>query len=205
MKGLADSNYIKKAKRIWHFIWKDDSIWSWLVNVLLAFILIKFIVYPGLGFLLSTSHPIVAVVSGSMEHNSGFQGWWEANKAWYSSYDIEKSDFESYRFKNGFNRGDIMVLKGKEIKSIDAGDVIVFRSHRPDPIIHRVVKKWEENGTYYVQTKGDNNNDSIKSQTLDETKIADEQIIGKALFRVPFLGYVKIWFVDLLKAIGVMR
>ena len=63
----------KQLKKIWYFIW-DDSIWSWIVNIILAFVLIKFVVYPGLGFLLNTSHPVVAVVSSSMEHRSVSSG-----------------------------------------------------------------------------------------------------------------------------------
>ena len=66
-KGPKD--WRKILKRVWYFIWEEDSIWSWLVNIILAFVLIKYVVYPGLGFLLGTSHPIVAVVSGSMEHD----------------------------------------------------------------------------------------------------------------------------------------
>ena len=56
-------------KKVWHFIWEEDSVASWVVNIILAFVLIKFIVYPGLGFALGTTHPVVAVVSPSMEHN----------------------------------------------------------------------------------------------------------------------------------------
>ena len=48
--------------KVWWFLWEDDSVWSWLANIVLAFVLIKFIVYPGLGLALQTSHPIVAVV-----------------------------------------------------------------------------------------------------------------------------------------------
>ena len=59
--------YKKKLKRLWHFIWEDNSVWSWIANIVLAFILIKFIVYPSLGFVLGTTHPVVAVVSESME------------------------------------------------------------------------------------------------------------------------------------------
>ena len=68
-------DYRKVLKRVWHFIWEDNSIWSWIANIAIAFILIKFIVYPSLGFFLSTSHPVVAVVSESMEHNNGFNKW----------------------------------------------------------------------------------------------------------------------------------
>ncbi|GAG48810.1 unnamed protein product, partial [marine sediment metagenome] len=38
----------------------------------------------------------------------------------------------------------------------------------------------------------------IKSSSLDETNIDEEQYLGKAVVRVPLLGYVKIWFVELI-------
>jgi len=76
--------YKKFLKKFWHFIWEEDSLASWIVNVILAFILIKFIVYPGLGFLLSTTHPVVAVVSGSMEHNANFDIWWDQRGPYYT-------------------------------------------------------------------------------------------------------------------------
>jgi len=192
----------KTLKKVWYFIWEDNSIWSWIVNIILAFILIKFIVYPGLGFLLSTSHPVVAVVSESMEHNSNFNVWWEKSGNWYVSNDIGKDEFSGFGFKNGFNKGDIMVLKGKAPNDLEMGEVIVFWSARRDPIIHRVVNKWQENEVYYFKTKGDNNPASIKSPFLDETKISQEQVVGNAVFRIPMLGYIKIWFVDL---IGLIR
>lgn len=185
------------AKKTWKFIWDDDSIWSWLLNVVLAFVLIKFIVYPGLGFLLSTSHPIVAVVSGSMVHEQDFEGWWQNNGLWYTKNNITRESFLEYPFANGFNRGDIMILKGKKPENIQIGDVIVFRSGMADPIIHRVVKKRVDDGVYYFQTKGDHNPDSLKDPNrVDETNIKQDRIIGNALVRIPFLGYIKIGFVE---------
>ncbi len=186
-------------KRVWYFIWEDNSIWSWIANIALAFILIKFIVYPALGLVLQTSHPVVAVVSESMEHNSKFVGWWDKSNKWYADNGIKKDDFRKFPLKNGFNRGDIMALKGKKAENIEVGDVVVFWSAKKDPIIHRVVKKWKENGTYYFQTKGDNyrtNPLPIKNAFLDETKVSEEQIIGNAVLRIPFLGYIKIIFVE---------
>ena len=59
-------------QKIWYFIWEDDSVLSWIVNIILAFVLIKFIVYPGLGLVFGTDFPVVAVVSGSMEHEGNF-------------------------------------------------------------------------------------------------------------------------------------
>ena len=67
---IVNKKKVKKVlKGIWYFIWEDNSFWSWIVNIILAFVLIKFIVYPGLGFLLGTGFPIVAVISGSMDHS----------------------------------------------------------------------------------------------------------------------------------------
>ncbi len=197
----------KRWKAIWYFIWEDNSIWSWLVNIALAFVLIKFIVYPGLGLLLHTSYPVVAVVSESMEHNNGFDEWWDKGGRWYIDNNIKKQDFGNFPLKNGFNKGDIMVLKGKTADNIAVGDVVVFWSAKKDPIIHRIVKKWQENSAYYFQTKGDNyktNPASINNLFLNETKISENYIVGNAVLRIPLLGYIKIWFVgiiDLLKQI----
>ena len=193
-------------KKIWYFIWEDDSIWSWIVNIALAFVLIKFIVYPGLGFLLQTSHPVVAVVSESMEHNNRFDGWWDKANEWYIANDISKEVFQRFPLRNGFNKGDIMILKGKKAENIQIGDVIVFWSAKKDPIIHRVVKKWQLNNAYYFQTKGDHNKESITDLSVDEVGITNQRLIGynsyergsRALFRVPYLGYIKIWAVELI-------
>ena len=196
-----DKKELKRLwKKVWYFVWEDNSVWSWIVNIILAFVLIKFIVYPGLGFVLTTSHPVVAVVSGSMEHNSlGFDEWWDENNDWYIKNGVNKEYFEKFSLKNGFNKGDIMVLVGRAAENINVGDVIVFRGDRKDPIIHRVVGKTQGDDMIYFHTKGDNNKDSIKTSGLDETKLSGDLVIGKAVFRVPFLGYIKIWFVQLLE------
>lgn len=190
------------AKKVWHFIWEDDSIWSWVVNIILAFVLIKFIVYPGLGFALGTSHPVVAVVSESMEHNTGFEEWWPEGGKWYEQNSIPKNIFTTFPLRNGFNKGDIIVLGSAAMHKVDVGDIIVFQTRKPDPIIHRVVKKWDVEGIFFLTTKGDNyetNRAPIKSPLIDETQIVQEQLIGKALIRIPLLGYIKIWFVGLVQ------
>lgn len=175
-------------KKIWHFIWNDNSIASWIVNIILAFIIVKFLIYPGLGLLLGTSYPVVAVVSSSMEHNSGFELWWENNKVWYLQNNITKENFLTYPLKNGFNKGDIMVLIRPKPMNIKKGDVIVFKGSLKDPIIHRVVRIFIEDDKYYIQTKGDNNNASRS----DELKTPVDSILGKTVFKIPWLGWIKI-------------
>jgi signal peptidase I len=200
-------------QKIWYFIWDDDSIWSWIVNVVIAFLLIKFVVYPGLGLGLGTTHPVVAVVSGSMEHRlsggqicginpevytSTLDGFWSICGDFYRNYDINEVMFSKFPFKNGFSTGDIIVLLGKKPADINVGDVIVFKADKPDPIIHRVIKKWVDNDQYYFTTKGDHNPSSL----YFETSISQDRLIGKAVFKIPWLGYIKIWFVDLLRLTG---
>ena len=99
-------NIKKILKKTWWFIWESNSIWSWIVCILLAFIIIKFLVYPGLGLALGTSHPIVAVVSNSMEHDGKFDYWWESkaicdNKQctqneYYATFNITKDQFQDF-------------------------------------------------------------------------------------------------------------
>lgn len=179
-------------KKTWHFIWHEDSLLSWIVNIILAFIIVKFLIYPGLGLLFGTGYPVVAVVSGSMEHDGSFDDWWNSQKDFYENYNISKDEFNEFKFKNGFSMGDIMILvKADDIK---VGDVIVFRGSVKDPIIHRVVKVSE-----VIQTKGDHNPTSRN----DEMNIAKQNIYGRAVFRIPYLGWIKLLFVRLINLFGI--
>lgn len=192
---MASRNFLKK---FWYFIWEDDSIWSWLANIALAFLLIKFVIYPGLGWALGTSHPVVAVVSGSMEHDGSYDEWWDGQRGLYEAYNISKQEFRQYRFPNGFNKGDIMVLRGAKTDSLHLGDVLVFWTpSRSDPIIHRIIKASSLRGTPFFQTKGDHN----LASNPDEKQIQESQIVGRAVLRIPYLGWVKIAFVKGLGAI----
>jgi hypothetical protein len=200
----AQQPFWKRAlKKVWWFIWEDTSIWSWLANVALAFIIIKFLVYPGLGLVLGTSHPIVAVVSGSMEHDYNFDTWWvtprcvtgatsKSSMGLYGLYGITKSQFENYPFHQGFNKGDLMILK--RASSVSVGDVIVFDGGMRDPIIHRVIIL--ANGT--LSTQGDNNCASAGF----EQDLSQDRIIGKAVLRIPLLGWIKLGFVGLVNIVS---
>lgn len=186
--------------KVWFFIWEDNSIWSWLVNILLAFLIIKFLVYPALGFTFGTTHPVVAVISDSMKHNTGnFDNWWEKSGKFYEDYGITKEDFQKFSLRSGFSRGDIIILRGEKPQSLKAGDIIVFFGKAPDPIIHRVVERWEEDGQFYFRTKGDNN----KGFVPDDERINQSLVVGKAWFKLPLLGYVKIIFTQILGWMGV--
>ena len=180
--------YKRTIKKIWNFIWYGDSWLSWIINIILAFILVKFIIYPGFGLVLGTDFPVVAVVSSSMEHSVRFDQWWLSNRDFYEDINIKKEEFQNFPFKNGFNKGDIMVLiKPKNIKR---GDVIVYDSRKYQyPIIHRVIS------TEPIITKGDNN-------SRDDGNINKEAVVGKAIFRIHLLGWIKIWFTELIILFG---
>ncbi|MBI2143732.1 signal peptidase I [Candidatus Woesearchaeota archaeon] len=184
-------------KRAWRFLWNDNSVWSWAVNALLAFLLIKFAVYPALGLALQTNHPVVAVISDSMLHTANFDTWWESMGKNYAKHNITKEQFMQFKMSDGFSRGDIIILKGKKPEKIEIGNIIVFDSNLPEPIIHRVVGKWEADGAYYFSTKGDRNVD----QRPEEKAIRQDRVVGTAWIKVPYFGYVKIAFTNLVNAV----
>lgn len=203
-------------EKIWHFLWHEDSVASWVTSIVVAFVLIKFILYPLLGLVMGTSFPVVAVVSDSMEHNQPVDTWWQQHEDIYLSYDITKDEFLTYPMKNGFNKGDIIVLWGTPAEKITQGDIIVFWGGKAYPIIHRVVFVGQDEEGRYFATKGDNNLGQINEPPyLDEKRVPvsrpcstepDGQcdvLLGEAVLRIPFLGWVKIGFVNMLQVIGV--
>jgi len=135
-----------------------------------------------------------------MEHDGNFDDWWSQHEDFYLQRDITRSEFQEYPYSNGFNKGDIMILLGSNPEKLERGDVLVFWSGKPYPIIHRIVAidLNPVNGDRVFQTKGDFNRDQVRQPPiLDETNIGEEQVLGRAVARIPFLGYVKIWAVGL--------
>ncbi len=204
------------SREVWHFLTKEDTIWSWLANIMIAFLLIRFLVYPLFGIILGTSFPIVAVVSESMEHGlhegylcgqqftvyrESFDNYWQVCGSWYENNGIMPRQFQEFPFPGGFNKGDVIILWRAHAENIAVGDILIFQGNRPQPIIHRIVRMWEEDNFTYYQTKGDHNSDSISSG-LGEIKIGEERIYGKGVLRIPYLGWVKILFVEAVRPLG---
>lgn len=189
---------IKRIKSSWDFL-KEDTWQSWIVSLILIILFIKFILFPGLSLATGSELPLVVIESCSMYHANSFEDWWNENGAWYESVGINKESFSNFTFKNGLNKGDIILVTGVK-KVPQLGEIIIFkpnlRSIARNPIIHRVVDRAP------LQTKGDNNNNQLNSennpQGVDETRIElDEQVIGKATLRIPALGWVKLIFFEL--------
>ncbi len=214
---MKQEQIFRGIKKIWHFLWKEDSVSSWVVNLILAFLVIRFIVYPLLGIVLGTGYPIVAVVSESMEHSltkgiicgqsfdelqESFDNYWQICGSWYEERGISKEEFQQFPFHNGFNKGDVIVLRKASSNNLKIGDILVFQSVKPQPIIHRVVAITPDRGNSFYQTKGDHNKESI-SGLGGETKISKDRILGKGLVRIPYLGWVKLIFVEIVKPFGI--
>lgn len=181
------------VSKIWEFL-KADTWPSMIVSLILIIIFIKLIFFPILSLITGSALPLVVVESCSMYHQNNLDSWWSSYSGWYDYMNISKQKFSSYPFNNGINKGDIIiVLKPKNIKE---GDVIIFnpKSSSGYPIIHRVVS------LNPLQTKGDNNRDQLKGTNnlgrVDETNITQDQLVGKAVFRIPSAGWVKLIFFE---------
>jgi len=201
-----ETNTIKESlKKFWNFIWNDDSWLSWIVSLILAFIIVKFIFFPLLSLILGTGLPLVVIESSSMSHSSSgtflgnlfsteasFSSWWDIQGSWYENTNLTKQKAEKWRFKTGMEKGDIIVVWGRG--NLKIGDTIIFNGNQKYPIIHRVINIQETNNQKIYSTKGDNN----MGQLEIEKSIQENQIIGKAVFRIPLLGWIKLWFVDII-------
>ena len=109
--------------------------------------------------------PNVAVSTGSMlPIYNGFQN-------------TESSDLYPFR-------GDILLVKKVPVSTLDVGDVIVFDTPTiSDPVVHRIITKWQNNSKYYFKTNGDNN------LNPDTWVVEGDDVIGLVVIRVPHIGW----------------
>jgi len=88
---------------------------------------------------------------------------------------------------------DIIIVQGTKASEIKAapeleGDIIVF--HQPSNwdirIVHRAIDKKFENGTWYFQTKGDNN-------PGPDPWFSEKLLVGKVIGVIPLIGNVPLF------------
>ncbi len=189
-------------QKFWNFLWVDESLLSWVVLLVLCFCFIMFVFFPVSGLIFSSKMPYVVIETGSMIHQWNFDKWWDVQGFFYENISMSKEQFKEFPYKGGLNIGDIIILKGSSDYKV--GDIIVYDAQQEKPIIHRIIRirqrcnttepvrdniiKTEEVDCYIIQTKGDNN----VGQLNFEYNISKEQVIGKAAFMIPKLGYVKL-------------
>lgn len=211
-------NSVKKA---WNWIWNSNSILSWITALILIFVIVKFIFFPGLSLITGTSLPLAGVESSSMDHQIvtddfsvlnlcgnvysksdikpiSFDDYWRLCGGWYEDRNITKQEFQSFPLSNGFKKGDIVIVIGRFTPKI--GDIIIFKpnsdSLAPRPIVHRIINI---DGSIY-STKGDHNSAQLSKDNnyfqTDETHIEKSQVIGKVVFKIPYIGWFKLWVTD---------
>lgn len=202
-KHSSNSKSSNPVVRFWKFL-QEDTWQSWAVSLVLLILLIRFVFFPVLSLVTGSGLPLVVIESCSMYHDEGFEEWWNDHSDWYETNGIKKPDFREFPFRNGLNKGDIILVWG--YGDYEVGDVIIFEpnvdSTAPHPIIHRLV------GENPYETKGDHNfaqlttGNPANDRNIDETNIAEEQIIGKSVFRIPYLGWIKLIFFEPLRSTG---
>ena len=193
---------MNQLKRFWKFL-HEDSWQSFFVSLIVLVIVIKFIFFPVLSLITGSSLPLVVIESCSLYHGENFDNWWDVQGDWYKQKEIQKDDFREFPFRNGMNKGDIIFVWGRG--GYEIGDVVIFKANpdstAPHPIIHRLVSEKP------YGTKGDHNPGQLVSdktnniENIDETKIPEERIFGKAAFRVPIVGWIKLSFFEVIKDI----
>lgn len=154
-----------------------------VVREALSAILIIAILYFGIQgaifLILRTDSPMMAVDSNSMKHTS--EGW----KNYYLEQGYDPSKFS---FQDGFEKGDLIILKSVNFQEIAVGDVIVFWNPNSESNwVHRVAKI--ENGQ--ILTKGDANPST--DQPNAAPPITPEEVRGKVILVIPKLGWLSLW------------
>lgn len=137
--------------------------------------ILAIIVSNGLTFFLQgSSHPTVGVTTGSMlPIYNGFQ----------DSELPPQNDIYPFR-------GDVLLVRKVSAEVIEVGDVIIFNTPSvSDPVVHRVIDKWFNNGTYFFKTNGDNNLTPDTWTVKDSVEDEDDDIIGVVVFRIPHIGW----------------
>lgn len=182
---------IKKSrlKEFLRFLFVEESIKSYIAFFIFLILLFSFIFY----FLLPYGFGIVdvvAVVTPSMEHKNNVE---ENFYKFFLAKNFTISEIKSFDFSDGISIGDVVIVKRVNLSEIKVGDVIVFKA-QTTKIIHRVVEVQNENGNLYFTTKGDANPTSLNF----EKNITSDRIIGKAVLKIPYLGYPRILLLRLL-------
>src|SRR3989344_5475180 len=198
---------------------------SWVIYLVSALVF-AWLIYTLLGLILMTPSPMVIVVSGSMEPVMYrgdvivMQGVSPENiTAEYTELllpTLRETPMSAFASAEGVPPASLFFINGERIPITEKGDVVVYNStsfrNLGQPVIHRVVAKVRAEDGLYLITKGDNNNVTdqdcggvIAGRPDHECKtfypIPADEISGRALFKIPFVGYVKLLIFDDLTAL----
>ena len=194
---VSEKGWKKFLKKFWHLLWKDNGFKGWLFSIIFLFVVIKFIFFPFLSLVTGTSLPLAIVESCSMYHKgnlfSDFDAWWDNHEDKYVEFIINDLDFRKFTLRNGFNKGDILLIIKANPEKLEVGNIIIFNANQRNPVIHRIVNIKEINGQKVFSTLGDNN----IGQLGLEKEITENQLVGKAVLKIaPYAGWIKLIFYE---------
>lgn len=105
-----------------------------------------------------------------------------------------------------YDQGDMFLIHKSAPENIELGDVIVYESENAFStgilIIHRVVNITviDDGGSdkYYYRVSGDNkdSNQDIDQFNSTTSLIPYENVVGKTVFLIPKVGYLRLWLSD---------
>jgi signal peptidase I len=171
-------------------LWKND----YFRTAVAVALIIAFVggIYVGMVMVLGLAVPIRVVESGSMCVPQPFgqcDGW-------------------SNPFSPTLHVGDVIIIQKVDVSTLNAdypnSDFIVYKNPSGDtPIVHRIVSKQDINGTLYFKTKGDGNGPTVWPNPAssydnipDRRGVPQDLVEGKVIFRVPYVGWITLFFKD---------
>ena len=101
-------------------------------------------------------------------------------------FPIKPVSIASGSMEKELSMGDIAIIQKCGANDINEGDIIEYQMEGYT-VIHRVIEKKQNNGEFTFVTKGDNN------QNPDQKEVNEDQLIGKVIFKIKYLGYPSIW------------
>jgi len=108
-------------------------------------------------------------------------------------FGVQPTVIYSGSMRPSFDAGDIVIISEVPIEEIQIGDIIQYKIENSSiPVIHRVFEIQEEDNVKFFITKGDDNDEP------DSNPVYAEQIMGKAVFTVPKLGWIPITFKEMI-------
>ncbi len=90
----------------------------------------------------------------------------------------------SNSMQDEISAGDLVIVKEVDIKELDEGDIIAFRTSNDFVTTHRIVNIVISEKGKCFETKGDSNN------TNDEELICGESVEGKYVHKIPVVGHI---------------
>jgi len=177
--SIEGASLIAPLKRLW----KNEYFQTVVVIGLIVLLVFGF--WYGSQLALGTSYPALAVVTGSMciPYDGGCDGL---------------SDI----FERTLHVGDLKIVKGVNPDELNSdypnSDIIVFhRPNNPDElIVHRIASKEVVDGATFFYTKGDGNPTHKWPNPISSTEydpwgeVSANQVVGKVIMRIPYLGHV---------------